>query len=129
MNVLDVRGVGALLEGRVSFTIRLAGESRWSACVPREVLRHFRCALEALPESPFRSEMARRLDRIARDVLVAEETDTFNKAFVRLRVARPEDDVLDTVAAAHAVALGGAVLTSGAGPFAAMAGVEVKDWA
>ncbi len=128
MSVIDIRGIAALLKGRLGFKIWLETENRADVVVPREVLRHYQCAIAALPESDFRAEMTRRFDRIARELFVAEESDEFNKAFVRLRVARPDDDVLDSVVAAHALALRTPILTSGEGPFAGMAGVEVKDW-
>ena len=128
MSVLDVRGIAALLKGKMTFKVWLEAQNRAEVVVPREVIRHFQCAIAALPDSDFRGEMTRRLDRISREIFVAEETDEFNKAFVRLRVARPDDDVLDTVVAAHSLALGVPVLTAGKGPFAAIAGVEVKDW-
>jgi tRNA(fMet)-specific endonuclease VapC len=132
MHVLDTSAVSALMRGDQRVIERLRRLDRSQVAVPQPVLAEIAYGLARLPRSRQRTDLERRADMIRSEIPRADWTDAVSaacggiKATLERAGKRIED--FDAAIAAHAVAVGGTLVTANVGQMTRVPGLAVEDW-
>lgn len=132
MHVLDTNIFSALMRGDERVVARLRRLDKSQVAVPQPVLAEIAYGIARLPRSRRRAELERRADAIRGELPRVEWTDAVSDAFGTIKAAleragtRLED--LDAAIAAHAVALGGTLVTANVDQMRRVNGLAVEDW-
>ena len=132
MHVLDTNAVSALMRGDPRVVARLRQVDRVDVSVPQPVLAEIAYGLARLPRSRRRTDLERRADLIRLEIPRAEWTDSVSSAFGAIQATlerngrRIED--FDAAIAAHALAVGGTLVTANIEQMTRIPGLTIEDW-
>ncbi|MGQ0767371.1 MAG: PIN domain-containing protein [Gemmatimonadota bacterium] len=132
MHVLDTNAVSALMRGDDHFIVRLRQLDRSTVAVPQPVLAEIAFGLARLPRSRRRADLERRMEIITSEIPRADWTDAVSIAFGTIKATleragkRIED--FDAAIAAHALAVGGTLVTANVEQMTRVPGLAVADW-
>ena len=132
MHVLDTNAVSALMRGDQRAIERLRQLDRSEVAVPQPVLAEIAYGVARLPRSRRRADLERRADIIWSEIPRADWTDAVSTAFGTIKATlersgnRIED--FDAAIAAHALAVGGTLVTANVEQMTRVPGLAVEDW-
>jgi tRNA(fMet)-specific endonuclease VapC len=132
MRVLDTNAVSALMRGDRRAIERLRQLDRSEVAVPQPVLAEIAYGIARLPRSRRRADLERRADLIRAEIPRADWTDAVSAAFGTIKATlersgkRIED--FDAAIAAHALAVGGTLVTANVEQMTRVPGLAVEDW-
>ena len=130
--VLDTNAVSALMKGHGTVVERLASTTPADIAVPQPVLAEIAFGIERLPRSRRRTQLQARFDLICSELPRAEWSDAVSHAYGRIKATlerrgeRIED--FDAAIAAHALAIGGTLVTANLAHMSRVTGLRVEDW-
>jgi tRNA(fMet)-specific endonuclease VapC len=130
--VLDTDAISALMTGDAPFVQRLASHVPADIALPQPPLAEIAYGLERLPRSRRKDALQSRFDLIASEIPRAEWTDAVSLAYGRVKAAlerrgtRIED--FDAAIAAHALAVGGTLVTADLDHMSRIPRLQVEDW-
>jgi len=130
--LLDTNAVSALMRGDPRVIARLQAVPKQDVAVAQPVLAELAYGIARLPRSRRKERLTRRLglirDELTRAVWSDEVSDHFGaiKAALERRGQRIED--LDVAVAAHALAVGGTLVTADHRHLTRVPELEVVDW-
>ena len=130
--VLDTNAVSALMKGSAAVVERLAANAPADVAIPHPVIAEIAFGIERLPRSRRRSVLQSRFDLLCSELPRAEWTDAVSQMYGRIKAAlerrgtRIED--FDAAVAAHALAIGGTLVTANIDHMARVPGLQVEDW-
>jgi tRNA(fMet)-specific endonuclease VapC len=131
--VLDTTVVSALMRAEPAPSARLLREPRENVEVPQPVHAELLYGIARLPSSRRRRELEAALAVLLRDLVRSTWTDEVSQSFAEVKAGldgrgeRIED--FDIAVAAHALAVGGTVVTRNLRHFARIRGLALQDWA
>ncbi len=132
MYILDTNAVSALMRGDERVIARLRTVDRSEVAVPQPVLAEIAYGLARLPRSRRRGALEQRADIIRSEIPRVEWTDAVSTAIGNIKATlersghRIED--FDAAIAAHALAIGGILVTANIGHMARIHGLAFEDW-
>lgn len=130
--VLDTTVVSALMRAEEGPARRLLALRPADVGIPQPVLAEIRYGLARLPRSRRKQELEERLGVVLRGVGRVEWTDEVSRLFGDLKSAlerRGERvDDFDVAIAAHALAVGAAIVSQNLRHFARVPGLSVESW-
>ena len=132
MHVLDTNAVSALMRGDDRAIERLRQLDRSEVIVPQPVLAEIAYGIARLPRSRRRADLERRAEIIRSEIPRADWTDAVSDAFGTIKATlersgkRVED--FDAAIAAHALAVGGTLVTANVEQMTRVPGLAVEDW-
>ena len=132
MHVLDTNAVSALMRGDQRVIARLRQLDRSEVAVPQPVLAEIAYGVARLPRSRRRADLERRAEIIQSEIPRADWTDAVSTAFGTIKAAleragkRIED--FDAAIAAHALAVGGTLVTANVEQMTRVPGLAIEDW-
>ena len=132
MYILDTNAVSALMRGDERVIQRLRKLDRSVVAVPQPVLAEIAYGIARLPRSRRRDNLEFRAEVIRTEIPRADWTDAVSAAFGSIKATlersgkRIED--FDAAIAAHAVAVGGTLVTANADQMTRVPGLAVEDW-
>jgi tRNA(fMet)-specific endonuclease VapC len=130
--VLDTNAVSALMKGDVAVTSKARSLGMRDIAIPQPVIAELAYGIERLPRSKRRSILEDRLNQVSAVLPRTAWTDSVSEHFGKIKAAleqkgqRLED--FDLAIAAHALALGAALVTADREPMARIPGLKVEDW-
>jgi tRNA(fMet)-specific endonuclease VapC len=130
--ILDTNAVSALMKGAPTVIARLSRVKRTEVFVPPPVIAEIAYGIERLPKSKRRQALTARFQLLKDELQRAVWSDEVSQAFGSIKAAlerkgeRIED--FDAAVAAHAVAMGGVLVTANLKHMTRVPGLEVEDW-
>jgi hypothetical protein len=111
MRVLDASIVIGLLKGNATCAWHLAVLQKQDVVVPEIVLAKVAMILHGLPEESPIWEVRKRFAAIKAEIASLPWTSAVTDAFLRIKKARPDEPDFEAAVEAHAIAIGGVLLT------------------
>jgi tRNA(fMet)-specific endonuclease VapC len=132
MYVLDTNVLSLLMRGDPGVTARLQGVPRGDVSVPQPVFAEIAYGIARLPRSRRRAALESRAHLLRSELPPAEWTDAVSDAFGSIKASlersgrRIED--FDAAIAAHAIAVGGTLVTANVEHMTRIPGLTIEDW-
>jgi tRNA(fMet)-specific endonuclease VapC len=130
--VLDTTIVSALMRSEPGPSMRLLRERPVDVVIPQPAIAEVRYGLERLPRSRRRRDLEERfttlLDGTRRALWTDDVSQSFGEVKANLERRGERIDDFDIAMAAHALALGGAVVTRNLRHFTRIRGLALEDW-
>lgn len=130
--VLDTNVVSALMKGDPAVIARLQKIGRRDVCMPQPVVAEIEYGIQRLGRSKRREGLTSRFELLKSEIGRCEWSDEVSEAFGRIKSSlerkgtRIED--LDAAVAAHALAIGGILVTANLKHMARVPDLGVEDW-
>jgi tRNA(fMet)-specific endonuclease VapC len=130
--VLDTNAVSSLMKGESNVLARLKQVARTNVFIPPPVIAEIAYGIERLSRSKRREALTSRFELLKNEIQRAVWSDEVSAAFGSIKAAlerkgeRIED--FDAAVAAHAVAVGGILVTANLKHMTRVSGLEIEDW-
>lgn len=124
--------MSGLMKGAPNMIAHLRRVARTEVFVPPPVIAEIAYGIERLPRSKRREALASRFHLLKDEIQRAVWSDEVSQAFGSIKAAlerrgeRIED--FDAAVAAHAVAVGGVLVTANRKHMTRVPGLEIEDW-
>lgn len=130
--VLDTNTISFLMRGDPSVARQLGARSRTDVVLPQAAICEIEYGLARLPRSSRQRKLRETFDRIRGELGRVEWTDRVSRAFGETKASlerrgSPLED-FDVAVAAHALALGAALVTDNVSDMGRIPGLKLENW-
>jgi tRNA(fMet)-specific endonuclease VapC len=130
--ILDTNAVSALMKGEPNVIVRLKQVARTNVFIPPPVIAEIAYGIERLSRSKRKEELVSRFELLKDEIQRAVWSDEVSGAFGSIKAALERKgkgiEDFDVAVAAHAVAMGGILVTANLKHMTRVSGLEIEDW-